>query len=90
MIRPEEASDYGWYPANSVPSDRPVPEDLVQFYREFQPGYYGYVCPACKCVFAPGWGETIPAQFRAHIRPWQDGKGCFLAQKAAQPEQHQR
>ena len=77
----EDPGAYGWHPANTDPGEIRVPSDLVHYYLEFRPGYYGYVCPACKCVFAPGWSEKTPAEFKAHIKPALDGKGCFFAQK---------
>lgn len=78
MRRLDEPNAYGWNPPNAVPGEPVVPEDLVPHYREFEPGYWGYICPCCHCVWAPGWGSDIPAQFRAHIRPYLDGRDCFF------------
>lgn len=80
----EDAHLYGWYPPNSgVEGDFQVPADLVEHYRQFRPdGYWGLICPACRCVFPPGLGETIWGQFRTHIKEL-DSKGCFFAQKAS-------
>ncbi len=57
--------DYDWGPAD--PIDNPVPSDLAQYHRQFKPGYWGYVCPCCKLVFAPGWAG-MPDALRSHIR----------------------
>jgi hypothetical protein len=80
---PPEPEAYGWNPPNSVEGEHEVPMDLVQHYREFRPGYWGYVCPSCHNVYAPGWGPSIPADFRAHIKPWTESKGCFFSPQAA-------
>jgi hypothetical protein len=77
----DDPGAYGCNPPNMVEDDFHVPPDLVHYYRQFRPGYWGYVCPSCKCVLAPGWGANIPDQFRAHIRPHLEGKGCFLNPK---------
>lgn len=80
----ENDPDYGWGPAGHDPSDpfAEVPKDLERFYREFKTSHWGYVCPACGHVWAPGFAG-MPNSFRAHIRDWFDGKGCFFAPKAA-------
>lgn len=75
---PPEPDAYGWNPPNTVEGEFVVPPDLEVYYREFRPGYWGYVCPCCRCVFAPGWGEKIPAEFRTHISPTHVGKECFF------------
>lgn len=83
IIHPvDEPEAYGWNPPNSVADDFEVPSDLVVHYRQFRPGYWGYVCPCCHYVMAPGWGPNIPEQFRAHLRSYLEGKGCFFQPKA--------
>lgn len=72
--------DYGWGPPDAV--ENPVPADLVQFYREFKPGYWAFVCPCCRNVFAPGLGG-MPDAFRAHVHDYLRGSGCFFNPKAA-------
>lgn len=70
---------YGWGPAGHDPADpfsETVPADLVQFYREFKLGHWGFVCPCCKNVWAPGFGG-MPDSFRAHVREYLGGGGCF-------------
>lgn len=78
----QDPEAYGWNPADSPDCEFQVPEDLRQHYRAFRDGYFGYICPCCRNVWAPGWGANIPAQFRAHIRPYFEGKGCFFQPKA--------
>ncbi len=73
---------YGWSPANENPDEWPVPDDLVPYYRMFRDGYFGYICPCCRCVWAPGWGQDTPKHFRAHLQPYIQGKGCFFEPKA--------
>jgi hypothetical protein len=77
----QDAHLYGWGPPGA-PGEIPVPDDVAQWYREFRPGYWGYVCPCCKCVWAPGWGEDLPKSFRAHVTPYLRGGGCFFEPKA--------
>lgn len=86
MIERRHENDplYGWSPAHSEPADpysMAVPVDLVQYYRQFKLHSWGYVCPCCKNVWAPGFGG-MPESFRAHLRDWLEGKGCFFSQKA--------
>ena len=70
--------DYDWAPADDF--DNPVPADLVQYHREFKHGYWGYVCPCCRNVFAPGWAG-MPESFRTHVREYLTGSGCFFNAK---------
>lgn len=71
--------DWGWYPPNIEGGDGiEVPADLVPYYRQIRDGLWGYICPSCHHAMAPGWGLNIPADFRAHIRPHLEGKGCFF------------
>ncbi len=71
--------DYDWGPAD--PIDNPIPADIVKYHRQFKPGYWGYVCPCCRNVWAPGWGG-MPDSFRGHIREYLQGRGCFFNPKA--------
>ena len=72
---------YGWGPANSDPRDHTVPLDLERYYRNFKPGFWGYVCPSCGMVFPPGLAG-MPGGFRAHIVDVAQGKGCMFAPAA--------
>lgn len=78
---------YGWSPAGSDPADpcSKVPADLVMYYREFKPMHWGYVCPCCKNVWPPGLGG-MPGAFRAHIRDYVQGSGCFFNPKTISKE----
>lgn len=58
-----------------------VPSDLTPYYREFKPGYWAYVCPACGNIFGPVFG-SMPGSFRTHIKEIAEGKGCFFRPKA--------
>jgi hypothetical protein len=78
----QDPEHYGWNPADSPDCEFEVPADLAMHYRMFRDGYFGYVCPCCRCVWPPGWGPSIPRDFRAHIRPYLEGKGCFFEPKA--------
>lgn len=72
--------------------DGDVPSDLKSYYRQFKPGLFGYVCPCCKNVFAPGWGG-MPGSFRAHIREYLEGAGCFFnprAKAVAKSDKHSK
>jgi hypothetical protein len=51
-----------------------VPPDLRQYYRQFKPMYWGFVCPFCKTIFAMSWGG-MPSAFRKHISPLEDENG---------------
>lgn len=78
-----DPNEWGWYPPNTEGGDGiEVPEDLVQHYRQVRDGLWGYVCPCCRYAMAPGWGMSIPRDFRAHIRPYLEGRGCFFEPKA--------
>lgn len=70
--------DYGESPVD--PSVH-VPDDLAPFYHQFKPGYWAYVCPCCKYVFAPKWGG-MPGSFRAHVHEYLHGSGCFFNPKS--------
>lgn len=75
-----DPENYGWHPPNTGADSWHVPEDLIPHYREFRPGYWGYVCPSCRCVFPPGLGEKIIRDFRAHIKPY-PAKECWFRSK---------
>lgn len=75
MHRPEPHENdplYAW-PGD----DYQPPLDLASYFREFKPGYMGYVCPRCRNVFAPGFAG-MPGAFRTHVREFQDTGGCFF------------
>lgn len=80
--RHENDELYGWGPDGHDPADpySKVPDDLVRFYRQFKPEHWGFVCPCCKNVWAPGF-TGMPDAFRVHLRDWLEGKGCFFNPK---------
>ena len=49
-----------------------IPPDLNEFYRN-----NAYVCPCCRGIFDPTWAG-MPGAFRAHIRDFRQGLGCFV------------
>lgn len=63
------------------PSDEfQPPEDLAPYFREFKPGYMGYICPNCRTVYAPGFAG-MPEGFRTHIKDL-DRTGCTFNPKS--------
>ena len=84
-MRREHENDpaYGWNPPGH-PEEAQVPADLEPFYRQFKPGYWGYVCPCCHYVFPPGLGG-MPSTFRVHVKEYLSGSGCSLNGRAAAP-----
>jgi len=54
-----------------------VPADLFHYYQQVKPGFWAYVCPCCKYIYAPKWAG-MPNSFRAHVSEYLAGKGCFF------------
>lgn len=57
-----------------------IPEDLQQFYRA---NAGGFVCPCCKYIYKSEYAG-VPWSFRAHIKDYLQGGGCFFAPKTQQ------
>jgi hypothetical protein len=51
-----------------------IPGDLRQYYRQFKPGYWAYVCPICHYVFPPNLAG-MPGGFVTHVK---NENGCFF------------
>ena len=43
-------------------------------------GFWAYVCPCCKMIYAPGWGG-MPGSFRVHIEEYEQTGGCVFKPK---------
>lgn len=69
-----------WHAPNADPNDQPVPGDISRYYRQLGPNRWAYVCPHCRYIFEPWWGD-MPDSFRTHINePDFGGQGCFFKQ----------